>query len=504
MFDNELRAADDAAVVAAIERWAGAEAAAAARRLAAVAELARRRCQDDDRADWACDSWDAAAAEVSAVLGMSHARASGQMRLGLALSRRLPRVAAMFSDGLVSYRVVAAIVWRSQLVEDDDALAAIDAAIADDSRTWGPLSDQKLEQAIDNWVEQFDPGALRRTRAQARSREIRIGDRDGESGTSAMWGRLFSTDAAILQRRLTQMAYGVCDADPRTVDQRRADALGALAAGSDQLMCLCGSVACDAADSGGSASAVVIHVLTDAVTTPSNSDPNVSGRPESRPYTRGTSLCEYLAGDPEPEATCPVSTSILLGGGVIPSPLLAELIRSGAQVRPTGAPSNQPELRYRPSTALDEFVRLRDLTCRFPNCDRPAERCDLDHAIAWPLGPTHASNLRTLCRKHHLLKTFWTGERGWTDRQFPDGVIRWTSPTGRVYTTVPGSRLLFPDWDTMTAPVPAIQPADESANKGLQMPLRRRPRVTEEARRIKRERALNDTRVAERTRPPPF
>jgi len=24
-------------------------------------------------------------------------------------------------------------------------------------------------------------------------------------------------------------------------------------------------------------------------------------------------------------------------------------------------------------------------------------------------------------RYHHLLKTFWTGDRGWTDRQLPDG-----------------------------------------------------------------------------------
>ena len=102
MFDTQLRSADDATIVAAIEQWAGAEASAAARRLAAVAELTRRRCGDDDRADWACDSWDAAAAEVSAALGISHGRASGQMRLGLTLARRLPRVAEMFSDGLLS------------------------------------------------------------------------------------------------------------------------------------------------------------------------------------------------------------------------------------------------------------------------------------------------------------------------------------------------------------------------------------------------------------------
>ena len=36
---------------------------------------------------------------------------------------------------------------------------------------------------------------------------------------------------------------------------------------------------------------------------------------------------------------------------------------------------------YRPSRALAEFVRLRDLFCRFPGCDCPAAQCDIDHTI---------------------------------------------------------------------------------------------------------------------------
>ena len=59
MFDNGLRSASDAAVVTAIEELARAEARAAARRVAAISELVRRRCGDDERAYWACDPWDA-------------------------------------------------------------------------------------------------------------------------------------------------------------------------------------------------------------------------------------------------------------------------------------------------------------------------------------------------------------------------------------------------------------------------------------------------------------
>ena len=50
------------------------------------------------------------------------------------------------------------------------------------------------------------------------------------------------------------------------------------------------------------------------------------------------------------------------------------------------------------------------------DCDRPAEASDIDHTIPYPAGPTHPSNLKALCRFHHLLKTF----HGWTDHQYPD------------------------------------------------------------------------------------
>jgi hypothetical protein len=60
---------------------------------------------------------------------------------------------------------------------------------------------------------------------------------------------------------------------------------------------------------------------------------------------------------------------------------------------------------YRPSPGLGRFVRLRDVTCRWPGCHRPAHACDLDHAVPWPQGPTHPDNLLALCRRHHRLKT---------------------------------------------------------------------------------------------------
>jgi hypothetical protein len=43
----------------------------AVRKLAAVAEVERRRCTDE-HPDWACDDWDAATAEVARALNDAH------------------------------------------------------------------------------------------------------------------------------------------------------------------------------------------------------------------------------------------------------------------------------------------------------------------------------------------------------------------------------------------------------------------------------------------------
>ncbi|WP_042904686.1 DUF222 domain-containing protein, partial [Mycobacterium tuberculosis] len=152
----ELRDADDAALLAAIEDCARAEVAAGARRLSAIAELTSRRTGNDQRADWACDGWDCAAAEVAAALTVSHRKASGQMHLSLTLNR-LPQVAALFLAGQLSARLVSIIAWRTYLVRDPEALSLLDAALAKHATAWGPLSAPKLEKAIDSWIDRYDP-----------------------------------------------------------------------------------------------------------------------------------------------------------------------------------------------------------------------------------------------------------------------------------------------------------------------------------------------------------
>ncbi|HEU0190649.1 MAG TPA: DUF222 domain-containing protein [Mycobacterium sp.] len=517
---DELVGAHESMVIAAITGWARIEAAASARRLAAIAELVARRTDGDaDYARWwACDDWDATAAEVGSALHVSHGKASAQMYLAAALRDRLPQVAQAFAEGLLSTQIVALIAWHTTLIQDPDALALVDKALAADAGGYGPLSAAKTVAAIEAIVDRYDPGALRRTRDSARGRELVIDKTRTENGITPLWGKLYATDAELLDRRLMQLAHSVCDEDPRTVAQRRADALGALVAGADRLTCRCTDPDCAAATApdrpGGQ---VLIHVLADHTALAAPADPQQHGdphqpppetpeapeTPETAPETPETAPeTPAPATDPPPAKRTP---ALLAGGPQLPAPLLADLITDGATVKLLHVPAadTAPEPGYRPSATLADFIRARDLTCRFPNCDAPAEYCDIDHGVPHGTGgPTHPSNLRCLCRKHHLLKTF----HHWRDQQHPDGTIDWTSPAGQTYITRPGSRLLFPALCQPTGrpPTPAPAANQPRGERTLMMPARKHTRAHDRAKRINSERALNATHVAERNKPPPF
>ena len=470
MFESEFAGVDDAAVVAAIADLTRAEAATGARRLAAIAELKRRRVldEDDERSRWACDWWDCAAAEVAAAMNVNSRRASGQMRQAVALADHLPAVAALYTRGELSTRVVSAITWRTQLITEAPVWAAIDAEVAEWAVKWGPLAEDRLVSAVDALVLEFDPAAVLAVKARLRCRDFVVGDREDEAGTTSVWGRLNSADAAVLTKKIAAMVATVCANDPRSAGERRAAALGAWAQGNDHLPCACDTPNCPAREAHPAPrSSVVVNMFTNQAT--------IDGLKAGTPKTPASS-----------------GTAILSGTEVMPTPLLAELLRNGAKLRPLCTPADEPETGYRPSAGLARFVRTRDLTCRFPGCTTPAESCDIDHVIPYPLGATHASNLACLCRKHHLLKTFWTGD--WELELRPDVVAVWTSPTGHTYTTNPGSRSYFPDWDTNTGELPPPpEPQTFSTDRGLMMPQRRRTRAEDRAARIKAEREHNNS-----------
>jgi Domain of unknown function (DUF222) len=481
--------------------WARVENAACARKLAAVADLLEARLAakgSAEREQWCVDNWDAVCAEIAAALHVSLGVASHQLTLAQALRERLPRVAEAFSAGLVSARLIATIVFRTGLITDPQARATVDIELAGQIVGWGPLSVAKTELAIDELIERHDPYALRRLETRARGRHLDI--TPDAAGTAGVEGVLLGHDAAALDQRLDAMAATVCSGDPRTAQQRRADAMGALGRGQLQLECLCGSPDCPAADGDGASrsASLVVHVIAEADSladdTPVLLDGQEPPRDQDAGPVREQTLTQILAQD-APTGVAATSPAVIVGGGVLPAPLLAAKVAGLATIRrvvhPGAAP---PEPRYTPSQALADFIRCRDLTCRFPGCDEPACNCDLDHTIPYPWGPTSAANIKCLCRKNHLLKTFWGGPGGWRERQLPDGTIIWTASDGQTYTTHPGSRLLFPALCTPTAPVHPRQAHTtniESANRGLKMPRRTRTRAQNRADRVTAQRARN-------------
>lgn len=99
----------------------------------------------------------------------------------------------------------------------------------------------------------------------------------------------------------------------------------------------------------------------------------------------------------------------------------------------TGTLRYQDPTTYRPGKALAAAVRLRDGRCRFPGCRTAAERCQLDHVVPAPAGPTGASNLQCLCTAHHGFKH----HAGWRVTMDEQGFCTWTAPTGRTHHTAP-------------------------------------------------------------------
>ncbi len=220
------------------------ESAAIARRLAAVGELdALRTVELVERRLWRTDPFEEVAAEISAAQNISRGRAGGQIHMARVLRDELPEVAEVFATGAIDYRMVATIISRTDNVEPDRK-AAVDAAIARHCVKWMRLSGPKLATGwICGWPSMIP------TRCECRPTSKTTGSSTSArsvAGMAGIYGHLESPDAALLDATLDALAATVCDNDPRTKEQRRADALGPLARRESTLACRCGSADCAA------------------------------------------------------------------------------------------------------------------------------------------------------------------------------------------------------------------------------------------------------------------
>ncbi len=337
----------------------------------------------------------------------------------------LPVVAAAWRAGRVDARKVAVIVEQLSHLHPGSDPATVTTgqveALAADAVGYATVPGRsrtapQLREWLRRKVIEANPEAAEERRQRAVA-DRRVVITPGEDGMSELWAMLPSIQARQIQQTLTSCAQQLGAADVRTMDQRRADTMVDLLLGRTQ------------------PPAVNLQVIVPADTITGHSD-QPGWVPGLGPVT-ATEVAELLRSGLEAQIGTDTSTGAGNGSQT------GAGTRLGVQVSlrrlltdpTTGILTDLAENRYRPSAGLDRAVRARDVTCRFPGCRRSADSAgtDLDHTVPWPQGPTAATNLAVLCRRHHRLKH----TPGWNAALHPTGIMTWTTPTGRKFHTQP-------------------------------------------------------------------
>ncbi|EIC09408.1 HNH endonuclease [Microbacterium laevaniformans OR221] len=237
--------------------------------------------------------------------------------------------------------------------------------------------------------------------------ERRVFVEPADDGMAWLNAYLPAVEAHAIHGRLTAIAKAVtaADGDERTLEQARADVFGDLL--------IDGTCTAHPDAARGIRATVVVTVpalaLLDAPTDALNCGVAVVDGVGPIPIDRARELC---------------------GGGDGWMRLLTH--------PDTGAVVSVGRERYRPPPALQQLARWRAARCMAPGCGMPADRCDLDHTLAWEHGGhTALTNLAPLCRGHHTVKH----HGGWQVRHLTDpthnGALEWISPYGRRYVVAP-------------------------------------------------------------------
>jgi hypothetical protein len=331
------------------------------------------------------------AAEIGAAMRVSDRSVQRQMVQAQTLTTRFPATVKALASGVISRSHANVIVEAGDRIEDTEARGAFETAALSiaERETAG-----RLRPIVKLLAERVLPRSLTdRHRAAAADRTVSIVDLD--DGMAQVLSIQPAALAHGMHDRITQMAQTLIEADPheeRSLDQLRADLLADLVLtgapsgheGAELLATLRAEV----------------HVSVPALT--------LAGRSEEPAMLDGRSPVD-------------VGTARILVGGargwdrVLTHPVTGAVLAVD---------------RYQPSAEMRRFLRATDQRCRFPGCSLTVRKCDLDHLDDFALGgKTHSDNLAHECRRHHVLKH----HSAWSVKKMPDGVVSWTSPTGRTY-----------------------------------------------------------------------
>lgn len=380
-------------------------------RLAAVAELTTRRREeflDPVVAEVKASNPDEVDAfissEIAAALRMSRVAARDRMDLAEALRDRLPGTARALREGRIHLAHVRRIEEVTAVLTDVAAASVEDRVLPRAAAHDSTQTPSQVAAACRRAAAAADPEA-NRNRCEAARRARRVTSWALPDGmaclkvigsaevVAAAWSRVDAVARLSHEQARSQHGTGHdTTGDPLpTLDELRADTVLGLLAGSSDLM----------ADAAG------VQVNLDLLA------------------PLGTAL------------GVSDESGHLDGYGPLPA-VVVRALAGDARWRSlttddSGTVTEVGRHTYRPTAALADAIRARDVSCRFPGCRRRAPACDLDHTVPFLSGCTEPDNLAALCRHHHRLKH----RAGWTLTQRGVGQLEWTSPTGDVYTTEP-------------------------------------------------------------------
>jgi uncharacterized protein DUF222 len=383
--------------------------------------------------------------EVQAVLGTGAGPAARMTNLAQRLSAVLPATLAALEAGRLD------LVQARVLAEATEGLSAADAREVADQMLgvcgrapWDGLSPRSWRDRTSRTVARVDADAARRRRQQEyEARAVR--SRPTIAGMAELCISADAADVAMAEQVLTDLAQARPSTDDDggyvTMDQRRVDAFVDLFARVRDGGDLPGVSVRRVRELG-----LVLQADTFFGDGPAAGDPGevrgLTGQVVLDPVTAREQARAMV--DPSGAFRSSGAVNVLL---VDWAGLLRRVVRVPAA--PAGGWTREllegavrvrlgdlPPLRcdgYVPTAAIDDHVRARNPWCTGYDCPRRARRCDLDHDVPWPRGPTDAANLGPRCRRQHEIKT-----RGLVKtRLHSDGSLDTEMLTGLVVTTRP-------------------------------------------------------------------
>ena len=456
--DDRFAGVSESELVGIMCAWDRVEAHAAARKLAVVAELSRRNPAPED-AEFTAD-------QVANALGESRFRAGELTGTAGRLDTCLPGTRAALRDGTVSLGKARLIAAATGLLDPGEAAAA-EAGVLDRA---GRLTPGGLRAAIARAVMEAAPDKARKRRETA-ARFARVERWAEDSGNASLAGRELSpAEVLAADERITVWARELKAAGLEGgMDELRARALLDLLLGQDSRPGQDQGTRPGAAPAG-FASRVTLTAPLATLTRPAGRPGELAGLGPVDPWlTRDLAAAAarnpkstwcltvtdgqghavgHGCARPEPkrhrkragpgardgpgfafEATADPRTWRLRTPG--PGP---DLIIAIDPVTTDPCDHRNQAKGHDPGARLRHLSQVRHATCASPVCRRPAAQCDLEHNTPYEAGGrTCLCNTGPKCRHDHRLKQ----HPKWRVDQLPDGTFRWTTPSGRTYTTEP-------------------------------------------------------------------